>query len=182
MLTGEPPLYRRVIYSDHIVITQSLSHFCTFMRGTRDALLKSYQMKQSMKVSPCGISHGVPDHFSVWSGKDSRYATISNEKSREIVQSPSSRIEVFLHFFQLTLLNRITAQDKNEVKQKHTPPARTKDPKKHDLFRRKSCPSTFMQLQVANCQHLLNTTLWPEAKWHAFCPCSYLTTGKVSEL
>lgn len=32
---------------------------------------------------------------------------------------------------------------------------RTKDPKKHDLFRRKSCPSTFMQLQVASFQHLL---------------------------
>lgn len=62
-----------------------------------------------MKVSPCleMVFHGS------WSGKGSCYATICNQKHRETVQSPSSKIEVFLHFFQLTLLNCINSAGQN---------------------------------------------------------------------
>lgn len=113
----ESPFVQRDMYVNHIVIAYSLSHSCTVIHGTRASLPKSYQMKQSMKVSSCFqiAFHGW------WSGKDSCYATICKEKHRETVKDPPSKIEVFLHFFQLTLLNYVGAQDKNEVKQKHPP-------------------------------------------------------------
>lgn len=64
-----------------------------------------------------------------WSGKDSHCATPCNGKHREIVQSPSRKREVFLHFFQLILLNCLTVKEKKwSKKKKHLP--RNKGPKK----------------------------------------------------
>lgn len=63
-----------------------------------------------------------------WSGKDSYYATICNEKHRETVKDLPTKIEVFLHFFRLALLNHVMVKDKSEVKQKHPP--KNKGPKK----------------------------------------------------
>lgn len=81
-------------------------------------------MKQSMKLSSClqMAFHGW------WSGKDSYYATICNEKHRETVKDLPTKIEVFLHFFRLALLNHVMVKDKSEVKQKHPP--KNKGPKK----------------------------------------------------
>lgn len=75
---------RRGMCSGHTVITYSLPHSCTFIHSGNKGLLKSHQMEQSEKVSPC-----LEMMFRGWcSGKDSHYATICNEKHRDAVQGP----------------------------------------------------------------------------------------------